>query len=149
MSSLEERLEAGLAPAWRPDKEDPDLIVGTVIEGTIGNNEYGSYPIITVELEDGSGQKAIHGMQTVLRNELIRQQPKPGERIGVKYLGEQPTKPGSKFKSYTGYRVKVDRPTGIDWTKLGGDGPETEAYAAEAAAAAAEAPDAGPDDIPF
>jgi hypothetical protein len=149
MSKLEERLEAGLAPAWRPDKEDPSVLIGKVVSIEQGTSEYEPYPLIVVEQDDGT-EMAVHGFHTVLKNELIKQRPQIGERIGIKYLGEVPTKPGSKFKSYTGYRVKVERAAGaeFDWSKVGVVEPDPEP-AAPVFEPVNVPPGAGTDDIPF
>ena len=148
MSKFEDRLEAGLAPAWRPDKDDPDVLIGTVVDIQQGTSDYEPYPLLVIEQENGE-EKAVHGFHTVLKNELIRQRPQIGERIGIKYLGEQPTKPGSKFKSFIGYRVKVDRATSeFDWSKVGvvEQMPEAAVPVEEPVTVPA---DAGDDDIPF
>jgi len=148
MSQLEERLESGLPSAWRPDKEDPDILIGKVVSIEQGTSEYEPYPLVVVEQDDGT-EKAVHGFHTVLKNELIRQKPQPGERIGIKYLGEQATKPGSKFKSFIGYRVKVDRDQAeFDWSKVGVVEPEMEAAAPVAEPVKVPA-GAGLDNIPF
>lgn len=116
--SLEDRLESGLPSAWRPDQDDPPLLIGTVIEIEIGQSDYGRYPIIVVRLDDGS-EKTVHGFHSVLQNELMKSRPNIGERIGIKYLGDVETKPGSKFKSYKGYRVKVERTAdAFNWNQL-------------------------------
>jgi hypothetical protein len=145
-SQLEDRLESGLPSAWRPDKEDPDILIGKVVSIEQGTSDYEPYPLIVIEQDDGE-EKAVHGFHTVLKNELIRQKPQPGERIGIKYLGEQPTKPGSKFKSFIGYRVKVDRQQAeFDWSKVGVVEPDPEpAPQVEVTVPAG----AGEDDIPF
>lgn len=117
--SLEDRLESGLPSAWRPDQDDADVLIGEVIEIELGQSDYGSYPIIVVKTAEG--EKAVHGFHSVLQNELLKHKPQVGERVGIKYLGDVPTKPGSKYKSYKGYRVKVDREQGaaFDWSRLG------------------------------
>jgi hypothetical protein len=146
MSTLENRLEQGNARAWRPDQDDEALLVGEVVDIDSGSSEYqGTYPILTIRKDDGE-EVAVHAFHTVIKNELIRQRPKAGERIGIKFLGEQPTKPGSPYKSFIGYRVKVDRAAGdYDWSQVGAE-PEPE----PAAPATPDIPaDAGEDDIPF
>ena len=116
--SLEDRLESGLPSAWRPDQDDPPMLIGKVIEIEVGQSDYGRYPILVVRQDDGE-EKAVHGFHSVLQNELLKARPNVGERIGIKYLGDVETKPGSKFKSYKGYRVKVDRESGaFNWDKL-------------------------------
>jgi hypothetical protein len=118
--SLEDRLEQGLPSAWRPDQEDPDTLIGEVVEIEVGESEYGRYPILVVRKDDNE-EKAVHGFHSVLQNELLKHKPQVGERVGIKYLGDVPTKPGSRFKSYKGYRVKVqrDQTAAFDWNKIG------------------------------
>lgn len=148
-SNFEDRLEAGLPAAWRPDQEDSPILIGKVVDIQQGTTDYGPYPLLVVEREDGT-EVAVHGFQTVLKNELIRQRPQIGERIGIKYLGEQKTKPGSKFKSFIGYRVKVDRQAGeFDWSKIGviEEMPESEPSVEREPVTVPD--DAGDDQIPF
>lgn len=148
MTALEERLEAGLAPAWRPDKEDAAVLIGEVVDIDVGTSDYEPYPLLVVRTDDGA-EFAVHAFHTVLKNELTRQKPQIGERIGIKYLGEQATKPGSKFKSFIGYRVKVDRKAAaFDWNKIGVE-PEDEAADAPKPPDVDAPADAGDDDIPF
>lgn len=118
MSQLEQRLEAGFAPAWRPDKEDAAVLIGEVVEISKRETEYGVYPIVTVRQEDGT-EKAIHALHSVLKNELIRQRPQPGEKIGVRYNGFVAT-PDGKFKGYESYTVKIEREAKeFDWSRIG------------------------------
>lgn len=138
----------------RPD--DPAVLVGEVINIDIGSSDYGEYPIIVVRTSDGD--KSVHAFKTVLRNELMRQRPQIGQRLGIKYLGEQASKPGSKYKSYTNYRVEVERNKGatFDWTTLG-EGSEDD-QSGHIIYDRIESPepqkvtvpdDAGDDDVPF
>lgn len=147
--TLEDRLDSGLPAAWRPDKEDEDKLIGEVVDIQMGTSDYEPYPLLVIRLDDGS-EKAVHGFHTVLKNELLRQKPQIGERIGIKYLGEQETKPGSKFKSFIGYRVKVERESGtFDWSKVGQPEAEDEAYRAPEPEPVTVPADAGDDSLPF
>lgn len=149
MTDLGERLESGLPSAWRPDQEDPDVIIGEVVDIQVGTSDYDPYPLIVIRQDSGE-EKAIHGFHTVLKNELMRHKPQVGERMGVKYLGEQATKPGSKYKSFIGYRVKVDRASSaFDWNKIGQPGPEEEAYKVAESEPVTVPAGAVDDDIPF
>ena len=147
--SLEERLESGLPSAWRPDQEDPDTIIGKVVDIQVGTSDYDPYPLIVIQQDDGS-EKAIHGFHTVLKNELLRNKPQIGERIGIKYLGEQETKPGSRFKSFIGYRVSVEREaSNFDWNTMGQPQQVDEAYRAPEQEPVTVPASAGEDEIPF
>ncbi len=154
--SLEARLESGLPSAWRPDQEDADVLIGEVIDIEVGQSDYGQYPILVIRCDDGE-EKAVHGFHSVLVNELKKHRPNVGERVGIKYLGDVETKPGSKFRSYKGYRVKVERDKGqtFDWGRLN-DGEEDQSghIIYDSAANGQQQPvtvpeGAGDDDIPF
>lgn len=151
-TSFEDRLEQGNAPAWRPDKEDADLLVGKVVTIDRGQSDYEPYPILTIEKEDGTGEVAVHGFHTVLKNELVKQQPQVGERIGIKYLGEIT----SGQRPYIGYRVKVDRTEStFSWATMGEPAASGEAAydpradGLEGAEPGTVPTDAQDDDIPF
>lgn len=153
MSSLEERLEAGFAEAWRPDKEDSKVLIGEIVEISKRSTEYGVYPIVTVRQEDGT-EKAIHGLHAVLKNELIRQRPQPGEKIGVRYDGFVAT-PDGKYKGYEKYTVKVEREAhAFDWANIGAVDDDyfdnvPDAPAEQSTPDIASPAGAGEDDIPF
>lgn len=114
MSSLDEALDKANAPAWKP--EPSDKIVGTIVALDERTNDYGTYPIVTLALDDGS-EVALHAFHSVFSSELARWRPKVGERLGVKYLG----KVGGEDRSYHGYRVKVERVGGggVNWSQYG------------------------------
>ena len=157
--NLEERLEAGLPTAWRPDKDDMDILIGEVVDIQIGTSDYGQYPIVVVRTQDGT-EKAVHGFHSVLQSELQKHRPNVGERVGIKFLGDVPTKPGSPYKSYKGYRIQVERDgTAFNWDALG-DTPEPDvggrviydqvAQQQASTPATVTVPEgAGSDDIPF
>lgn len=151
--SLEERLESGLPEAWRPDKEDPDTLIGEVVAIEVGQSEYGKYPIIVLRGQSGK-EKAIHGFHSVLQNELLKKRPQIGERVGFKFLGEIA---GQGGRSYKGYRVEVERNGGstFDWNAIGG-APDEDSMGrviydeVQAQPEPVTVPDgAGEDDIPF
>ena len=156
MSNFADTIDQEFPAAWRPDQKDsgdPNPIIGEFVEMQTANTDYGATYVMVLRLEDGS-EKAVWLLHTVLKNELARVKPKPGETVGIKYLGKQKTAEGSKFDSYIGYRVKVDRPQGeaFDWAKLGAE-PETEEFQTEPPETASEPVTvpvgAGDDGIPF
>jgi hypothetical protein len=152
MTDLQDRLEANTR-AWRPDGDDPDVLVGKIVSVELGQTEYGPYPLVIVEDEASGEELAVHGFHTVLKNELIRQRPKAGERIGIKYLGDIATKAGSPYKSYKGWKVRVERETGtaFDWSQISGE-PDPEPITTPQPHTPDPVPvpaDAGDDGIPF
>ena len=93
-----------------------DKLIGTVVDLDERDSAYGDepYPIVTVETDDGN-ELAFHAFHTVARNELAKQRPVVGERIGIAYHGKK------DGKNYESYRVIVERtesePKAIDWDK--------------------------------
>jgi hypothetical protein len=109
MASLDERLDSFAEP-WKP--APGDRLVGEVTDLSERENEYGSYPIVTVRTNSGD-EFAFHAFRTVAKNELAKARPQVGDKIGIAYHG----KPAGK--DYELYRVIVERddqPT-MDWDK--------------------------------
>lgn len=104
------RLRAGgndYAPAWQP--EAGDELVGTV-ESVVHLTsthypEQGSYPCVTIVSEDGS-RLAFHGYRQVARQKLEAEDPRPGDSIGIAYLGKRASSIGV---AYHDYAVVVER----------------------------------------
>jgi hypothetical protein len=113
MKNLRSELETwnGWPEAWRP--EPGDILVGIIDGYDVGHTAYG--PVRTVLLtQDTGGRVSVWLSSTVLLNLFEQHKPKPGERIGLKYLGKD------ENKGYHRYRLVVDRP-GTDFTPLGGE----------------------------
>lgn len=136
------------AEGWRPNPGD--VIVGVVTDISMGHNEWGSYPIVTVKPDDGEAV-AIHAFHTSLMNQFTELQPRQGETIGVAFKGKQRTKDGKREVAV--YRVKVKGRTADVWGALSNQRPpqppiptDIPATVEDFAPSGAPAPD---DDIPF
>jgi hypothetical protein len=113
------------APGWRP--EPGDTVTGEVISVDMAENQYGPYPVVTVQQEDGE-KIALHAFHTVLRNAFERARPMPGIKLAVRYTGEI-----TKYKNgrtldnpYHGYQVRMLDQTADDvWGKRPNVGGET------------------------
>ncbi len=117
--TLEDRIDAGYADAWRP--AEGDILLGYVSELGIGNSKYGDYPILTVQTADGA--LAVHAFHTVLRDKLLELEPSIGEQIAIKYLGRKLPRNADKGATladdgYESYHVIIDRGTVDVWGKL-------------------------------
>ncbi len=97
---------------WRP--VEGDKIEGTVVDIATGDGGYGPYPIVTVSTADGS-EVAIHAFHQVLRGELARRRPKPGDQLRVVYLGQVTGKDGKS--KYHSYRVSGGQSAGYNWDR--------------------------------
>lgn len=87
--------------------DDGDTLVGTVIDVDVAwsdvqnqNGRDGWYPLLTVKVQqayDGGGEAIelypagkeliVHGLQSVLRNEILRNEPAPGETVHIAFVG--------------------------------------------------------------
>jgi hypothetical protein len=135
---IEDRLDRGFPEAWKP--APGDKLVGTVTEVGERDGGFGSYPIIGV-LTDAGDEFNCHAYHTVLRNEVAKQRPRVGDRIGIAYHGK---KDGEKDgeKGYERYRVIVEHAAQPDTE------PDWDRHASEAQAELdrAEEPPPGDDD---
>ncbi len=110
-----DRLNRPPAEAWRP--QVGDTLIGKVVELDIRTGvEFGDYPIVTVQTDDGR-DLAWHCFHAVAKAELARRRPVVGDVIGVKALG----RPAGK--SYESYRVVVEHADpqaadGVDWAAI-------------------------------
>jgi hypothetical protein len=117
MTNLAERLDSFAEP-WKP--EPGEKLIGEVVDLDERENEYGSYPVVTVMTDEGE-ELAFHAFRTVPKNELAKQRPQVGDRIGIKYFGKP------EGKDYELYRIKVERDEqskSIDWDKHASEPPD-------------------------
>jgi len=90
--------------AWKP--EPGDELYGTFegwTSGTTSRNE--THPIALVRELEGE-RLAIWCFYAVLRDEMKKAEPKPGELIAIKRLPDRESKEGVKYRHY---RVVMDR----------------------------------------
>jgi hypothetical protein len=114
MASLSDRLSRNPEP-WKA--EPGDVIEGTVVAVEQREGDYGPYPWLDIDADDGR-QLGFAAWDTVARNEIVKLQPKPGDRIGIRCLG----KVKGATRSYNGWKVvveKPDQPAGaVDWSRM-------------------------------
>ena len=106
MLSLEQRLEFD-PDAWEP--EPGDTVTGEVVEVVEyddGFNEGETYPVVSLATSTSPlvGVK-VFGSKSVLKRELRRRNPAPGDRLGIKYLGPK----GKPPHQYEAFRIVHDR----------------------------------------
>jgi len=90
---------------WQP--KPGDKLTGTILtRSTSDAGGYGSYPLLEILTDDGQGI-ALHCFHTVLKTAVERWDPKPGEYVGVKYLGKLEGR--GSFEGYEDYRMVVRR----------------------------------------
>lgn len=107
-SSLEQ-FDGEYPPYWNPE-EHGNVLVGQLLRYEKGTTEYGPCDIAVVIREDTGDTVSLWLTSFVLKERFREERPRPGERIGVKYLGKQEPKHGGK--PYNNYYVAVDRQGG-------------------------------------
>lgn len=101
--------ESDFPEAWKPN-------VGDSITGTLAGVDMidpggnGPYPCVT--LETPSGMRNVHAFHSVLRRELARRAPKPGDEITITYQGQRE---GGRNGTYHTYRVAGGPGQAFDW----------------------------------
>ena len=142
MKTLHDRLDS-FAEAWRP--EPGDKLVGVIVDldERVSQYDEDAYPILTIETDDEE-EFAFHAFHTVARNELAKQRPAVGDRIGVAYFGKK------DGRNYESYRIIVERadpePRTFDWDRVAVEAPEQD----DETEHVDETPKvAGEDDLPF
>jgi len=104
--SIADRLDREHAPGWKP--EVGEQVIGTIVEiGEAPGTNWGPYPVLTIEREDGTGEVAVHAFHSVLRREIETRQPTEGDKIGIRYLGKK----AGVTQEYDSYRVVIERAT--------------------------------------
>lgn len=114
---LLEHFDEEFPESWQPS-EPGEILVGAFLRLENGSTEFGPAPIVIVGTEEG--ERSVWLFAESLKRAFRRLQPAPGERIAIRYEGEQtvanPT-PGRK-KTAKVYRVVADRPKqarSVDW----------------------------------
>lgn len=148
MTTVHDRLDRDFAAGWKP--KAGDKIVGVVVDVTERDGSYGRYPIVTIRVEGGD-ELGVHAFHEVLQSELAKVAPKPGDELGIAYLGKHAE------RGYHRYRVARAGDTATvswgDYQGAAGDDAETANPAAsDVPADTADldtTPTRGDDDIPF
>jgi hypothetical protein len=104
----------GWPAPWKP--KDGDILVGFVDSYDVGHTPFGAVRTCIVTEEATNKKVSLWLSSTVLLDLFQRHKPKPGERIGLKYLGKD------EDKGYHRYRLLVDRPDeALEFSPLGGE----------------------------
>ena len=85
-------------------------------------------PIYVIETTNGE-ERGVWGIHQVLRDEMAKAQPQPGDRIGIRFQGDLERKSkGGYSNTYKGYKVQVipkgQKDAHIDWSLFGAKGLE-------------------------
>jgi hypothetical protein len=116
---LNERLDH-YPEAWKP--EPGDKILGRVLSISVIESKFGgSYPLVELVTDDDT-EIAVHGFHTVLKSELARVKPRPGDMLGIKFFGKDDK------VDYLRYRVLLERAEpsseSVDWDAVAAEATE-------------------------
>jgi hypothetical protein len=99
---------------WRP--APGDVLVGLLVDVDMRTTKYGPAPVLTIRDEDSGQYVDVWALHTVLRNELVKRAPRPGEKLAIRRLEDSDN-------GYKRYKVLVDREAGnFDWSQVSVDG---------------------------
>ena len=77
-----------LASAWRP--EEGDTLTAAVVHREIRTGgEYGNYPIVYMDRNDGNPLVAVHAFHQTLKDGLKELAPTRGQIISITYAGKK------------------------------------------------------------
>jgi len=123
--------------SWKPSPGD--IVEGRLLDVELYEGKFGSYPLMNIETETGD-VVGVHCFHTVLRSEMGRKRPAPGDQVAIKFVG---TEPG---KSYASYKLVVERATPappIDYDAMARDAAADQAIDSAFEEPLPEAPDYG------
>lgn len=92
--------DTGWPKAWHPETEP--VLVGTVLRFTVAPGQHGPCKTAIIQRDDDT-RVAVWQNSVVLESLFATEDPKPGEKIGLRYLGKHPE------KNYKKFRLIVDR----------------------------------------
>lgn len=104
---------SGWPPAWHP--QPGEVLAGVIDRYAIGHTPHGSVRTVIVSEEPTGEQVSLWLSSTTLLSLFAQHQPKPGERIGVRYRWSDPD------KGYARWMLSVDRLGALDFSPLGGE----------------------------
>lgn len=116
MRDLKRELDTwtGWPPAWKP--KPGEVLVGFIESYDVGHTPFGAVRTVMIAQEATGEVVSVWLSSTVLLDQFQKQKPKPGERVGLKYLGRD------EAKGYHRYRLLVDRPDeALEFSPLGGE----------------------------
>lgn len=103
----------GWPPAWQP--QPGDVLTGVIDGFVIGQTPHGPVRTVIVSEEPRGERVSLWLSSTSLLSLFAQHQPKPGERISVRYRW------GDRGKAYSRWMLHVDRLDALDFSPLGGE----------------------------
>lgn len=100
---LKQELEAQKTATEQWNPEPGEILLGTLLEVKTVEGEYGPCDLATLQEAETGKTIAVWLKHKILKQQWDSQNPQPGARIGIKYLGKQSGKTGQ----YHAYVLKT------------------------------------------
>lgn len=113
---LSDKLDQEYPESWIPENPG-DKLIGRFVRVDTGPTSYGPQPIFV--LEKGGKEYGVWGLHAVLRSQFAACKPKPGEIVGIAYLGEKQGA-SNTYKNYKVVKWTEDQAQEVDWAKIAG-----------------------------
>lgn len=106
--NLYEKLEGweDFPPAWKP--APGEILVGTVEAYDTWEGKYGPVKVVVLRDDAEGNLVSVYLGATVLYEEFRKLRPRPGETVGIRYLGKD------EDRGYHKYKVMVERETDVE-----------------------------------
>jgi hypothetical protein len=103
--------DGSLPERWNPEDEPGTTLIGTLLRFETIVTEFGASPVAVIEDGDDGTVYGVALFRSVLKKKFDTLEPKPGDVVGLKYIGLIPprTKDG---RPYHNYAMRVDRVNG-------------------------------------
>lgn len=110
---LREQADAPKAESWKPEKPG-DEIAGIVAKLDAGFDRDGNEHGIVV-LKTETGLRSVWLLTEALRNQMLKADPQPGDRLLIQYKGKATAK--ASGRSYHDFAVTTDRTVSTWWDR--------------------------------
>jgi hypothetical protein len=108
--------DGSLPERWNPEDEPGATLIGTLLRFETIVTEFGTDRLAVIEDGDDGTVYGVALFRSVLKKKFDTLEPKPGDVVGLKYIGLIPprTKDG---RPYHNYAMRVDRASGTTATE--------------------------------
>lgn len=116
---LREEADRDYPAAWIPE-EPGDELAGTItaIRPAV-RTSYGPVPVVELEELGTHARHSVWLLHAVLRREMARARPVPGETVLIRYLGRvQPEGGGAAYEAYKVVVDRVEQGDEVDWRAI-------------------------------
>ena len=100
---------------WKP--QPGDELIGTITSITERESQYGWYPVIAIAQDETGTVFEINAARGGILDDVIAHKPKPGDKIGLRFVGPQEKPNGSTWDKFT-VAFEDEGNTEPDWERM-------------------------------